>query len=31
MKNPQYAHIQFVRITRRQEADALIASLKTHP
>ena len=31
MKNPQYAHIQFVRIIRRKEADALIASLKTHP
>jgi len=30
MKNPQYAHIQFVRITRRQEADALISSLKSH-
>jgi hypothetical protein len=25
------AHIQFVRIIRRKEADALIASLKTHP
>ncbi len=30
MQNPQYRHIQFVRITRRQEADALISSLKSH-
>ncbi|HHZ8493427.1 TPA: AAA family ATPase [Enterobacter mori] len=30
MQNPQYAHIRFVRITRRQEAEALISSLKSH-
>lgn len=30
MQNPQYAHIRFVRITRRQQAEALISSLKSH-
>ncbi|MGX5026586.1 AAA family ATPase [Enterobacter asburiae] len=30
MQNPRYAHIHFVRITRRQEAEALISSLKSH-
>nr|WP_272501687.1 adenylate kinase [Silvania confinis] len=29
MDNPAYAHIRFVRITSRQQADALIASLQT--
>ncbi|AEN65012.1 shikimate kinase [Enterobacter soli] len=28
MRNPQYDHIRFVRITRRQDAETLIASLK---
>lgn len=31
MQNPQYAHIRFVRITRRQQVEALISSLKSHP
>ncbi len=30
MQNPQYTHNRFVRITRRQEAEALISSLKSH-
>lgn len=30
MQNPQYAHIQFIRITSRQQADALISTLKSH-
>lgn len=30
MQNPQYAHIQFIRITSRQRADALISTLKSH-
>ncbi|MCM7588110.1 adenylate kinase [Enterobacter chuandaensis] len=30
MQNPQYSHIQFVRITSRPQADALISSLKSH-
>ena len=29
MQNPQYAHIRFLRITRRQDAERLIASLKS--
>ncbi|HBI6861350.1 TPA: adenylate kinase [Enterobacter cloacae] len=29
MQNPQYAHILFLRITRRQEAEALITSLQS--
>lgn len=28
MRNPQYDHIRFVRITRRQDAETLISSLK---
>lgn len=28
MQDPQYAHIRFVRITSRRDADALIASLQ---
>ncbi|MGK3223671.1 adenylate kinase [Enterobacter soli] len=28
MRNPQYDHIRFVRITRRQDAEKLISSLK---
>lgn len=28
MRNPQYDHIRFVRITRRQDAETLIVSLK---
>ncbi|HDR2890817.1 TPA: adenylate kinase [Enterobacter asburiae] len=28
MRNPQYHHIRFVRITRRQDAETLISSLK---
>lgn len=28
MRNPQYNHIHFVRITRRQDAETLISSLK---
>ncbi|MCU6425514.1 AAA family ATPase [Enterobacter sichuanensis] len=30
LQNPRYAHIRFVRITRRSQVDALIASLKTY-
>lgn len=29
MQNPQYKHIRFLRITRRQDAERLIASLKS--
>lgn len=29
MLNPQYAHIRFLRITRQQEAETLITSLKS--
>ncbi|RDT63522.1 adenylate kinase, partial [Klebsiella pneumoniae] len=29
MQNPQYKHIRFFRITRRQDAERLIASLKS--
>ncbi|MWT62456.1 adenylate kinase, partial [Escherichia coli] len=29
MQNPQYAHIRFLRITRRQDAERLITSLKS--
>jgi len=28
MANPQFSHIRFVRITRRQQADDLIAELR---
>jgi hypothetical protein len=28
MANPQFAHIRFVRIRSRQQADALIAELR---
>lgn len=28
LRNPQYAHIRFIRLTRRQDTDALISSLK---
>jgi hypothetical protein len=30
MVDPQYAHIHFVRITRRSEVEILISSLKSH-
>ncbi|HDT4164278.1 TPA: adenylate kinase [Enterobacter hormaechei subsp. steigerwaltii] len=29
IQNPQYAHIRFLRITRRQDAERLITSLKS--
>jgi len=28
MRNPSYAHIRFVRITTRQQAEALLAELR---
>ena len=30
MQNPDYAHIRFIRITRRAQAETLIASLKSY-
>jgi hypothetical protein len=30
MQNPQYSHIRFVRITRREQVETLIASLKSY-
>ena len=30
LQDPRYAHIRFVRITRREQAETLIASLKAY-
>ena len=30
LQNPQYSHIRFVRITRREQVESLIASLKSY-
>ncbi|MCK6842352.1 AAA family ATPase [Enterobacter roggenkampii] len=30
LQNPQYSHIRFVRITRREQVETLIASLKSY-